>query len=100
MFRHIQGNAREMGLGSLNDVNLGEARKRATECRRLRSAGTDPIEARKGVRDLAKLASVRGMTFAACAEAYLYEILISEVVFPSRIFMRRSLIHTRDCAEK
>jgi integrase len=67
----LDGRAREMGLGSLHDVNLGEARKRATECRGLRSAGRDPIEARKGVRDLAKLASVRGMTFAACAEAYV-----------------------------
>lgn len=72
VYRYMRrGFAREMGLGSLHDVNLGEARKRATECRRLRLAGTDPIEARKGVRDLAKLVSVRGMTFTACAEAYV-----------------------------
>jgi hypothetical protein len=36
----LHGRAREMGLGSLRDVSLAEARKRAAECRRLRSAGT------------------------------------------------------------
>src|SRR6185437_14345951 len=34
---------RQMGLGSVNDVTLAEARERAAECRKLRQQGKDPI---------------------------------------------------------
>src|SRR5258706_11408039 len=46
----LQGRSREMGLGSLNAVTLSEARARAAEARRLKSAGIDPISARDGQR--------------------------------------------------
>src|ERR1700732_5227256 len=42
----LDGRAREMGLGPLHTIPLAEARKRATECRRMRLDGIDPITAR------------------------------------------------------
>jgi hypothetical protein len=42
----LDGRAREMGLGPVHAIPLAEARKRATECRRMRLDGLDPIEAR------------------------------------------------------
>jgi integrase len=67
----LHGRAREMGLGSLNDVSLAEARKRAAECRLLKSGTTDPIEARRSERKEAELAAARALTFKECAEAYI-----------------------------
>ena len=46
----LRGKEREMGLGSLSAVGLADARTKATECRSLRQAGVDPIEARKSAR--------------------------------------------------
>src|SRR5262249_51462711 len=38
--------ARDMGLGSLNDVSLAEARELALQCRRLVKEGKDPVRER------------------------------------------------------
>ncbi len=67
----LHGYAREMGLGSLSDVSLAEARKRAAECRRLKSGEADPIEARRNGRRDAELEAARALTFKQCAEAYI-----------------------------
>ncbi len=67
----LNGRLREMGLGSFNAVTLGEARKRAAECRLLKSGGTDPIEARRRKRQEAKLEEARALTFQQCAESYI-----------------------------
>ena len=74
----LQGRVRQMGLGSLNDVSLAEARKRAADCRLLKSGTTDPIEARRNERRKAKLEeaeaaveAARALTFKQCAEAYI-----------------------------
>lgn len=67
----LNGRAREMGLGSVRDIGLAQARARASEARRLRADGIDPIEDRHTVRRGARLAAARSMTFAACAEAYI-----------------------------
>jgi integrase len=67
----IDGRARAMGLGSLNDVTLKEARELARECRRFSKRGIDPIEARKAKRFDERLAAATAMTFKACAEAYI-----------------------------
>src|ERR1700733_11207287 len=40
------GRERRMGLGSLDDVSLAEARRRRDEAARLREHGVDPIEHR------------------------------------------------------
>jgi integrase len=67
----MDGRAREMGLGPLNAISLAEARKRAAECRRMRLDRIDPIEARSEHRSWKKLEAAKGMTFDACAAAYL-----------------------------
>jgi integrase len=76
VFRYmLNRRQREMGLGSFHAVSLSEARKRAAECRLLKSAGTDPIEARHAkwrAAEEAKLEAERaGITFRQCAEAYI-----------------------------
>jgi integrase len=67
----LHGRAREMGLGSANDLSLAEARKRAAECRRLKAEAADPIEARRNERKEAELEAARALTFKECAEAYI-----------------------------
>jgi integrase len=48
-FRHLD-RLRDMGLGSVQDFTLAEARARAAEQRKLRADGIDPIEARAAAR--------------------------------------------------
>jgi len=67
----LDGRAREMGLGPLHAIPLAEARKRATECRRMRLDGLDPIEARSTQRDTKRLEVATAMTFDTCAAAYI-----------------------------
>jgi integrase len=67
----LNSRARTMGLGPYPDLALGDARKRATECRRLRNDGIDPIEARKTVRAATVLEAAKGISFTACSEVYI-----------------------------
>jgi integrase len=68
MFRYaLNGRERQMGLGSLDAVDLAGARQAATECRRLRSQGLDPIEHRDAQRAVVRLAAASSMTFNECA---------------------------------
>jgi integrase len=62
---------RMMGLGSYPELSLGDARKRAAECRRLRNDGIDPIETQKAVRTAAKVEAAKGITFENCSKAYI-----------------------------
>jgi integrase len=72
VFRYRAGSReRYMGLGSLADVSLAEAREKAAAARRLRLDGIDPIEARKAQRTAARLEAAKAMTFGACVDAYL-----------------------------
>src|SRR5688572_24264094 len=72
VFRFTQkGRAREMGLGSAMVVSLIEARKAASECRRMLAAGADPIQQRKTAADAARVAEARSVTFRQCAEDYI-----------------------------
>jgi integrase len=67
----VDGQPRAMGLGSLYDVRLAEARERARQARLLAKDGTDPIEARRGRRAAIRAERAKAMTFKECAEAYL-----------------------------
>jgi integrase len=50
-FRYTQlGRTRYLGLGSLNDVTLAEARESAREARIVHRAGRDPVEERKAAK--------------------------------------------------
>jgi integrase len=62
---------RQMGLGSLADVSLAEARERATECRQLRKQGIDPIESRRATKAERLVAAAKAMTFEQAAAAYI-----------------------------
>lgn len=46
----VQGRRRDIGLGGLQLVGLGEARDKATELRRLAREGGDPLEQRRKAR--------------------------------------------------
>ena len=65
------GKAHQMGLGSLNTINLAEARDAALSCRKLLHEGIDPIQARKGERAGKELEAASAKTFKECAEAYI-----------------------------
>jgi integrase len=65
----LHGKANWMGLGSLDDYPLAEAREKARECRKLVAEGISPIEARRMAKEAAKEAN--GQTFQAIAERYI-----------------------------
>jgi len=59
LFRYsISGRERQMGLGSLTDVKLVDARQKAAQCRQQRLDGIDPIEARANARRSAEASRV------------------------------------------
>ncbi|MBI1252174.1 MAG: tyrosine-type recombinase/integrase [Alphaproteobacteria bacterium] len=65
------GRRREMGLGSADLVELGDARDAALAQRKLAKAGTDPIDSRRKARKEAKAERTPQLTFKECAEAYI-----------------------------
>lgn len=71
----LNGTAREMGLGPLHTIGLGEARERALAARKLRLDGVDPLEARKAekARKAADAAAEAAalVTFKKAAEGYI-----------------------------
>lgn len=67
----LNGRARDMGLGSAQQISLADARKQAEQYRRLRSLGIDPIEARDGERLQETIDAARLMTFEQCARSYI-----------------------------
>jgi len=67
----VHGRERQMGLGPLHTISLAEAREKATNCRKQRLEGIDPIDARRAARDQARIESAKAITFKACAEAYI-----------------------------
>ncbi|MEO5346058.1 MAG: Arm DNA-binding domain-containing protein [Magnetococcus sp. YQC-9] len=64
----VAGRDRTMGLGSVQDVSLVEARSRATDARRLIQSGIDPIAQRQQERIQAE--AIR-TTFKDCALAFI-----------------------------
>ena len=62
---------RQMGLGALQTVSLAEAREKASEARKQRERGIDPIEARNAHKTAAALAEAKQMTFDQCRVAYI-----------------------------
>ena len=60
-----------MGLGSVRDIHLADARMRAAECRRLLALGNDPIAERDDDRVKVLADKQHAMTFDQCAQAYI-----------------------------
>jgi integrase len=74
IFRYRMGGRttpRDMGLGSVDDVPLADARKKAAFARSQIADGIDPIEARNSDRARAALDAAKAITFHECAEAYI-----------------------------
>ncbi len=63
----VGGRERQMGLGSLTEVKLADARQKAAACRQQRLDGIDPTEARESAR---RLAEVSGIKFRRAFETY------------------------------
>ena len=71
-FRYMIGRkAHEMGLGKYPDVTLAEARVRASEARKLKSQGIDPIDHRKAIRQSKLADAARAITFNDAARSYI-----------------------------
>lgn len=64
------GRERFMGLGSVGDFTLKEARERARAARQQLANGVDPLDARRDERARKALEAARTVTFKQCAEAY------------------------------
>src|SRR5215469_6907865 len=67
----LDGKRRDMGLGPFPDISLAEARVRATEARRRRHDGIDPLAARAAERQAQRLAAAKGRTFREVAEEFI-----------------------------
>lgn len=65
----LRGRARQMGLGSVEDVSPADARDLAQEARREVRAGRDPIELRRAARSQQAAAAASTMTFREAALA-------------------------------
>ena len=71
IFRYArQGREHQMGLGSLNDWSLAEARERATTARKSLARGVDPLEAKRESERAASVPS-RVTTFRQAADDYI-----------------------------
>lgn len=72
VFRYeANGKGRKQGLGSATDLTLSEARVAASESRKLRLNGKDPIDEKKKISAVAHMKAVRAITFKACATSYI-----------------------------
>jgi integrase len=72
IFRYgIGGKLRDMGLGSINDVSLAAARRRARELRDLRTTGKDPITHQRAAVAAQRASDARSITFQVAAERWL-----------------------------
>ena len=67
----LDGRRRDLGLGSIIDLSLAEARDKAREKRKLILQGIDPIEAKREQRDSRTVAKSKLMTFSQCVDGYL-----------------------------
>lgn len=72
IFRYtLNGKQREMGMGSLADVSLADARITAGKYRLLVRDKIDPIDARTDENRQLKLAAANTMSFRKCFQAYI-----------------------------
>ena len=67
----IKGRIRDMGLGSLMDVSLAEARELATKNRKLAKQGIDPLAQRQQEQAAKALEAARAITFRDMAAMYI-----------------------------
>jgi integrase len=72
VFRYKQnGRTHDMGLGSIHDRTLADAREEATKQRRLRLDGIDPLQHRRDRQQEQQIETAKAITFDQCAAAYI-----------------------------
>jgi len=64
-------NIRMLGLGSVLDTSLAEAREAADAARKQVKAGIDPVETRQSARQTKRLAAAKTLTFRQAASDYI-----------------------------
>jgi integrase len=67
----LAGRSREMGLGSVTDISLKDAREKARSARRLLTDGDDPIDARKAKKHALRADREKRVSFKQAAEKYI-----------------------------
>jgi integrase len=67
----LNGRRHEMGLGSVRDFKLQEARERARSARQLLADGRDPLTEKRAAKAAAAAASARKLTFRQAAQRWL-----------------------------
>jgi integrase len=67
----LDGKRRDMGLGPYPDISLAEARWRATEHRKQRHDGIDPLDAKEAQGQAQRLSLAKGRTFREMAEEFI-----------------------------
>src|ERR1700686_1690348 len=67
----LDGKRRDMGLGPFPDISLAEARGKATERRKLRHEGIDPLDAKAAQRQAQRVSVAKGRTFRECAVEFI-----------------------------
>jgi integrase len=72
IFRYtVNGRNRDMGLGPVHTLTLAEARERATEARKLRLDGIDPIANKRARVAALRAADAKAKTFADCVKGFI-----------------------------
>lgn len=67
----FNGKRRDMGLGSIRDLSLEEARFKANELRGQTRRGVDPIDKKHDLLNANKKARIKAVTFQQCVNNYL-----------------------------
>ena len=72
IFRYaLRGVRHEMGLGSINTIDLAAARVQARACRQLLLDGKDPLSERRAAGAACALVEAKRITFDQCAAQYI-----------------------------
>jgi integrase len=72
VYRYVtNGRMRDHGIGPAHTLTLAEARERATEARKLRLDGIDPIAAKHARRASKKADAAKQITFQECCAGYI-----------------------------
>jgi integrase len=67
----LKGKRRYVGLGSLRDVTLAEAREQTAQYRKLKAKGLDPLTHKKSARAAQALEDAKAVTFKEAANRYM-----------------------------
>jgi integrase len=67
----LNGKRRDMGLGPFPDISLADARGKATENRKQRHDGIDPLDAKEAHRQAQRVLVAKGRTFRECAAEFI-----------------------------